>query len=381
MLCPMQHAAGSTVPSENSTTPARPPVPGVLGRIASAAYAAVISHRNARFDRRKGVVEFDRPVVSIGNLSVGGTGKTPITLALVKAMYDAGRSPAIAMRGYAPKGGISDEAELYRRELRKLNVPVVARADRVSALIELFASDKGDKIDTIVLDDGFQHRKIVRQFDVVLIDATADPFADRLLPAGWLREPPASLKRAHAAIITHAERVDRDHLDALRQRIHAINPQLNITSARHIWSGFKIDTEEGSQDAAVSWLRNRRVFAACALGKPDHFLAAARLAVGTDTDLAGTMLLRDHDPYADATVAELRRRVQQSNSDVLLTSEKDWVKLESKWNADNNAAGAANPPVPVARPVLQITFDEAPHWLASRALDACLKYESENPRE
>ena len=186
-----------------------PLVPGRPGRALALAYGCIIDRRNARYDARQGVVTLDRPVVSVGNLSVGGTGKTPMVAALARALLDGGRNPCIAMRGYASNrrsDGLSDEAAEYQRELP--GVPIVARADRLLGLIHLFAAEEGERVDTVLLDDGFQHRRIARQVDIVLLDASRNPFTDRLLPAGWLREPVGSLARATHVVITHAELAD-----------------------------------------------------------------------------------------------------------------------------------------------------------------------------
>jgi hypothetical protein len=183
------------------------PLPAPLRPLAgplSALYRAGLEHKSGAFDAGHGVITIDRPVISVGNLSVGGTGKTPMTSWIVRTLIDAGHTPAIAMRGYRSKNGVSDEADAYARALP--GTPVVAQPDRLEGLFRLFADDEGRAVDVVVLDDGFQHRRIARQLDLVLIDATRDPFRDRLLPAGWLREGPAALVRASGVVLTHADR-------------------------------------------------------------------------------------------------------------------------------------------------------------------------------
>src|SRR4051794_5329108 len=154
----------------------RGPVAGPVGAALAAVYSWEIGRRNRRYDAGRGVVRFDRPVISVGNLSVGGTGKTPMVAHIVGVLLQAGHTPAIAMRGYGSKasGGRSDEAEEYRRKFP--GVPVLARPDRTLALIEQFAREHDDaggrQSDVVVLDDGFQHRKIARDLDIVLVDAS-----------------------------------------------------------------------------------------------------------------------------------------------------------------------------------------------------------------
>jgi len=188
--------------------PERGAVPGPIGAALARVYGIVIARINRRFDSGRGVVRFDRPVISVGNLSVGGTGKTPMVRRLIAILLEMERRPCIAMRGYRKGTGESDEAAAYQREFP--DVPVIAQANRTDGLIALFGDEhegEGPHRDCIVLDDGFQHRQIGRELDIVLVDASRSPFRDRLLPQGWLREPAESLTRAGLVVVTHAESV------------------------------------------------------------------------------------------------------------------------------------------------------------------------------
>ncbi len=319
-------------------------VPRFFGRWLARAYGALVARRNRRFDSGHGVVTLDRPVISVGNLSAGGTGKTPMTMRVVEWLREAGRSPAIAMRGYraGPEG--SDEALLYQQAFEGL--PVVAQANRIDGLLQLFAQREreGDadsapasaRTDVVVLDDGFQHRQIARQFDLVLIDATRGPFTDALLPAGWLREPVASLRRAHAVVLTHAESADARRLEAIRERVLAIRPGAIIAEASHAWAGLEVHADGGGVGAGVggaraepvAWLRGRRVLAVCAIGNPDAFLDAVRDATGRE---ATSMTLRDHDQYTEKAVDRIIATAKGAEGgaahDAIVTTAKDWVKL------------------------------------------------------
>src|SRR4051812_23350103 len=165
-------------------------------------YRGVVNARNARFDRGRSVQRVDRPVISVGNITTGGTGKTPVVRWLADALRARGIQPAILMRGYkSAPGQTSDEQELLRSQLP--SVVVHANPDRVAGAQEVLR-DHPD-VQAFILDDGFQHRRLHRDFDLVLIDAT-NPFGyDRLLPRGLLREPLAGLARAHAILITRAD--------------------------------------------------------------------------------------------------------------------------------------------------------------------------------
>jgi tetraacyldisaccharide 4'-kinase len=344
----------------DSDSPPRCLVPGVVGTWLAAAYGAVMARRNARYDRRRGVVEIDRPVVSVGNLSVGGTGKTPMVMHLLGVLRDAGRHPAVAMRGYARRGADgddSDEAREYRDAFPHL--PIVARPDRLTGLLHLFATPEGERVDTVVLDDGFQHRRIARQFDIVLVDATRDPFADALLPAGWLREPVVSLARASAVVVTHAEASTPSAVGRLLADVRRVSPTAVTAVCRHVWDGLDIHARAGNANVEPGWLRGRRVFAACAIGNPGPFLREAERRVGT---LAGRLTLPDHDPYEPATVGRLFKELVAARAEVCVVTPKDWAKLRR--------VPAGEWPAAVAVPRLALAFDTGGPELEEAMLDA-----------
>lgn len=315
-------------------------------------YGAEIARRNRRFDAGRRVITMDRPVLSVGNLSVGGTGKTPTVEWIVERLVSAGRRPCIAMRGYRAHGGRSDEAEAYRRALP--GVPVVAQPNRVDGLIRLFATRDGADVDCIVLDDGFQHRRLARQFDLVLVDASRDPFADHLLPAGWLREPVASLRRATAVVITHAELASPSALTALEARVRDEHGAPALAVTRHDWAGLR----DGDGEHPVSWLAGKRVAAVCAIGNPGAFIERARIAAARPP--VAEIVLRDHDPYAPATVRRILEAAR--GADAVVTTEKDWSRLRD--------VPAARWPCPVVRPRLVFGFLRGEDALASGVLAA-----------
>ncbi len=335
------------------------PVPGVVGVPLSLLYRVGLGRVNRRFDRGTGVVRFDRPVISVGNLSVGGTGKTPLVEAIVRFLTESGHTPCIAMRGYSRDGKESDEAAAYRRLLP--DVPVIAQSNRTLGLIRQFGKEHdeadGRQSDCIILDDGFQHRQIGRELDIVLIDAGRDPFQDRLLPAGWLREPLESLKRAGAVVITHAESVSGADLTALERRIAAAVGQPAQAVCRHGWSELLVNDAGRESAAPVSWLSGKRIVAACAIGNPGPFVAAARKAAGGN--LSAEVVLRDHDPFAPTTVERLKGVARSVNAQAIVVTEKDWSKL----------SGCKDWPCPVVRAVLKLSFDRGWDMLSSQVLD------------
>ncbi len=258
------------------------------------------------------------PVISIGNLSVGGTGKTPMVMHVVRQLREFWRSPGIAMRGYkAVPGALSDEQAEYLDRLP--NVPVVANPDRAAGVKKL-----KDKLgaDCAVLDDGFQHRLLARDLDVVLIDATRSPFDDRCLPAGWLREPVSSLSRADAIVVTRADRVSEARLNELVAKIQSQTGKPPTAIATHTWDGLAVAADGTLRD--VSSLAGARVLIACAIGNPDAFIKQASAA---GAEVVGRIIKRDHHQWAPDDAKRLLAQAEQDRPDALLVTHKDWVKL------------------------------------------------------
>ncbi|MFM9026334.1 MAG: tetraacyldisaccharide 4'-kinase [Planctomycetaceae bacterium] len=292
---------------------------GCLAALA-APYAVAVAARNAAYDA--GLFPVHRaslPVISIGNLTLGGTGKTPLVAWTVRLLAAAGRRPAIVSRGYgAAAGATSDEAA----ELGLLvpGVPHVADRDRVAAVGRAAAADA----DCAVLDDGFQHRRLGRDLDIVAIDAT-DPFGcGRIFPRGLLREPLAGLGRADAVVLTRAAAVDAER----RHEIRAALAAARRTERPVVWAE--------SEHAPVSlrrWtagplpldsLRGRRVLAFAAIGNPAAF--GATLA-GLGADVVDFRAFADHHAYGPADLAALAARAAAEQADLVVTTLKDLVKV------------------------------------------------------
>ncbi|MFG0305120.1 MAG: tetraacyldisaccharide 4'-kinase [Phycisphaerales bacterium JB040] len=344
------------------TPPREKPAPTLLSPLARAAeplYRWEITRRNRAFDRGEGVTTLDRPVLSVGNLSVGGTGKTPTVRRLLSWLLEAGHRPCVAMRGYKSTPAVeSDEAAAHRRAFP--TVPIVAQPDRIAGLHALFETQVGRDTDCVVLDDGFQHRRLGRDFDLVLVDASRNPFRDRLIPAGWLREPVESLARASAVVVTHAELATPEALERLCvdvERAHA-RPPLAVTT--HDWTELDVLAETGESTKPVSILRGTRSLAVCAIGNPHAFIDSARGAVG-DGRLE-TIVLRDHDPYKPPTLEAIIEHARLIDAHTIITTDKDWSKLADvapdRW------------PCPVARPRLRLGFARGEEALREAVLGA-----------
>ena len=314
------------------------PLPGALAPVtigASWFYRLAIRARNARFDRGAGVVTLDRPVISVGNLTTGGVGKTPMVMWLAELLRRHDYRPVIAMRGYgSARGERGDEEAEYLDCLD--NVPVVADPDRAAALREFLADHR--EVDCVVLDDGFQHRRIARQLDLVLIDASRATFADRLLPAGHLREPIANLRRADAVVVTRAESVD----DSLSAQVAQNLGEPPVAWSRHIWSHLDLWTAGGSDWVETDWLAGKRVLTMLGVGHPGSIV---RQVQGAGAEVVVNVPARDHQRYDRAELAAARDLCR--GLDAMVTTAKDWVKVRHLIDLETW-------PVPVVVPRLAI---------------------------
>jgi tetraacyldisaccharide 4'-kinase len=278
-------------------------------------------------------------VVSIGNITTGGTGKTPVTRWLAEKLIAAGLRPAVLLRGY--KGG--DEQKLLQSQLP--SIPVHANPSRIDGAQEVL---KTEKIDLFILDDGFQHRKIHRDFDLVLIDAS-NPFGfGHVLPRGLLREPMDGLSRAHAFLITHAE---LGCLPEIEQTLRRFNPDAPIYRSRHVATGL--------QD-----LSGQKVLVFCGIGNPSSFLKQIE---STGATIVNSRAFNDHHQYSAEDLTNLRNRARMAGAEALVTTEKDWVKL-----ADIVDQVGDLPPIVRAQLTIQFENDDE-QKLFERIRDAIVK--------
>ncbi len=333
------------------------PLPNWLSPVswlASRAYGVGVERRNRDFDAGVGVERLPLPVISVGNLTAGGTGKTPLVMHLVKLLQQHGHTPLVAMRGYAAKGhGESDEEAEYHRRLP--NTTVLANPKRFRAISEFL--EGGGEATCVVLDDGFQHRRLGRQLDLVLVDATRPFTRDRLLPLGYLREPAESLGRADGVIITRAaglSEAERTTLAAAVAQAHGRSP-IAWTTPR--WVG--LDSTKATP-ASVEDLRGLPVLSVCALGNPAAFNDQLRRA---GAEIVRQVALRDHHPYSAKLTEKLLRAAAEAGAEALVTTAKDWVKIERH-------APALGWPLPVLRPILEVEILSGASTLERLVLDA-----------
>lgn len=256
------------------------------------------------------------PVISIGNVTTGGTGKTPLVAWLCNYLHGRGVKCAILTRGYKTKAGqVTDEPALLGKACPA--AAVVVNHDRVAGARKAVAEHKAA---ALILDDGYQHRRLRRDLDIVAVDATCPFGYGRMLPSGLLREPVSGLARASAVVITRYDQADERQVARLVEEIRRYAPKAIIAKAVHRHTHA---VAIGNKRLTLDELRSKRVFAFCGIGNPKAFydcLAAERIR------LTGTRTFDDHHHYTDWEMKALYREAAISGADVLLCTQKDWVK-------------------------------------------------------
>jgi tetraacyldisaccharide 4'-kinase len=291
---------------------------GVL-RAAEVPYTLAVDWRNRRYDLGHAAVHrVTVPVISVGNLTLGGTGKTPLVKWLVRRLIERGVRPAIVSRGYGARGQEhNDEARELKESLP--GVPHIQNPDRVRAAEQAIAELC---CQAIVLDDGFQHRRLARDLDIVLLDAL-EPFGfEHVFPRGTLREPLSGLQRADAVCLSRADIITPGEREAIRSRVVKIAPNALWCECAHTASQL---VDATGKNAELSLLAGRRVLAFCGIGNPAGFRHTLALA---ECDIVAWREFPDHHAYDVDDVAELDRAVQRSNADLVVCTHKDLVKLQ-----------------------------------------------------
>lgn len=322
--------------------------------LAALGYGAAIAARNAGY--ALGLLPAHRlpcPVVCVGNMTVGGTGKTPAVIMVARRLLAAGRKVCILLRGYGRAGTevevvsdgrnllldwreAGDEAVLLGRLLP--GVPIVVGGERAEAgkvALQRFGPD------VILLDDGFQHRQLHRDLDLVMVDAT-DPFGGgRLLPRGRLREPVLALRRAQAIILSRTDQAPG--VAGLRRCLEQIVPGTPQILTRHRPVGL---AELGRGEARrLESLRGERVLAVSGIANPAGF---HRTLADMGAVLASTLAFPDHHPYGPADLARVQEAARGAGAEVIITTEKDAVRMAA---AEARTSGR---PIEVLRVDLEI---------------------------
>jgi tetraacyldisaccharide 4'-kinase len=285
----------------------------------SLGYGLAVQARNRKFDRgRRKVFRASVPVVSVGNITTGGTGKTPFVAFLAGWFAERGVPVALLSRGYRALPGAANDEKLVLDRLCP-GLVHLQDPDRVSsAKIACEQHDAG----AILLDDGFQHRRLARDLDIVLIDATNPWGYDRLLPRGLLREPVSSLARADLVVLTRADLcppADKAKIVERLSRVRRAEDHLEV-----VFTPECLINSAGST-AALDSLRGCAVGAFCGIGNPGGFERSLQ-AAGIEPDWFRSF--PDHHHYTPADIEALSAFDGERRSAAVVTTEKDLVKIE-----------------------------------------------------
>ena len=310
--------------------------------VAEPFYLSGVSIRNRLYDLGiSKTTRLDRPVIAVGNLTAGGTGKTPMVRWIAEHLRNQHQHVAIIARGYKSKPGqLGDEQRMLDRLLNGAGhepVYLAANPNRIEAAKKVLAEHQ--EVDVLVLDDAFQHRAVERDLNIVLVNAS-EPFGhDHLLPRGLLREPISSLKRANAVVLTHSNEVTSDRLLEIEKRIAEVDPSIPIYRAIHVPVGLRSSQANSGEAANVQLeeLKNLPIFAFCGLASPDHFL---RQLESLGAKVVGHRSFGDHHAYLSQDLSSLRDQARVASAQALITTEKDWIKLQELSGAAEN-----NPPI------------------------------------
>ena len=293
---------------------------------------------------KKGIKRTNRlpaKVISIGNLTLGGTGKTPAVIAMAQHAKNLGFKPCVLTRGYKGKTKrpcfaakdskqllstyhAGDEAVLMAYRLKE--TPVVTGKNRFLAGIYALGELGINSINIFILDDGFQHRALYRDINILLIDAS-NPFGNgKLFPEGILREPLDSMKRADIIVITKTDMASKESLSATKLKIKQFNPHAPVYTASHVPTSL-INTkgEAGNFDI----LHNRKVYAFAGIANPDYFKKILTLQ---GADILEFKTFRDHYHYSQRDINKILKEAGQLD---IVTTEKDFVKLRELKLSDN----------------------------------------------
>jgi tetraacyldisaccharide 4'-kinase len=305
----------------------------------SAVFQAGVALRHVAY--RRGWLKarrLNRPVVSVGNLSVGGTGKTPLVILMARTLLASGHRPCILTRGYARRGGkglivlepgadriadprdVGDEPAALARALP--NVPVIVSRDRFRAGI---VGEQRFQASVHLLDDGFQHLALYRDLDVVLLDVTHPSSDLALLPAGRWREPFAALRRAHWVILTRTELGDAS---VLQGQVQSVNPNARIFRASTKLAGLA-EARSGLEGPHEN-LRRRKVAAFCGIGNPGAFFADLR---AWGFCVVAERVFPDHHVYRRHELDNISALSRSAGAEAILTTQKDLMNLPPDWNA------------------------------------------------
>jgi tetraacyldisaccharide 4'-kinase len=287
-------------------------------RLAEVPYSLAVRWRNRQYDSGgKPVERVGVPVISVGNITLGGTGKTPMVEWICRRLRERDVRVSIISRGYKAEAGAANDEALELEE-KLPDVPHVQNPDRVEAArmaIEEF------ECQVIVLDDAFQHRRIARDLDIVLLDALAPFGFEHVFPRGTLREPLSGLARADCVVLTRADMLVPDERRQIAERVRRLAPSASWAECVHKPVALRSSTGD---EAPLDSLRAKRVGAFAGIGNPAgfrHTLASCGYDVSLFREFS------DHHPYSRTDLDSLATWARQAEVAAVVCTHKDLVKI------------------------------------------------------
>jgi tetraacyldisaccharide 4'-kinase len=277
------------------------------------------------------------PVISVGNVTAGGTGKTPLVIWLCKFLQQKEFRLAVLTRGYkthTKERGTRDEGRGTKIDEPAIlnescpDAKVIVNPNRVAGAVEAVGKF-GAKV--LIMDDGFQHRRLARDLDIVTIDATCPFGYGKMLLAGLLREPVASLKRADAAVIARCDQTSKAKLSQIEEKLQSINPNMIIAKSIHAAVCIKyMDSclrrnDNVRRNDSLEELKDKKIFAFCGIGNPDVFF---NTITKLGANLVGSKIYNDHHYYTNSDIDDIYKQARRLEADLVLTTQKDFSKLK-----------------------------------------------------
>jgi tetraacyldisaccharide 4'-kinase len=298
-------------------------------------YSKITGFRNGLYDREwLEIADLGAKTISVGNITTGGTGKTPLVAQIARVLLGRGEKVCILTRGYKREDPsqrvlVSDGEQVLADAKSAGDEPFELAQKLAGRAVIIADADRGEagkwakrKFGTTVfiLDDGFQHRQVKRDLDIVCIDAT-DPWGGgKILPSGRLRESRKGLGRADIVIITRADLVHR--LEEIKSEISRLNTTAPVFTCFNNVTDIRPLKDDQITPSDVA--RHARAFAFCAIGNPESFFELLRRE---GFDVSATRTYRDHHSYTQKDIEELEKDAAKAGAGMLLTTAKDAVKL------------------------------------------------------
>jgi tetraacyldisaccharide 4'-kinase len=286
----------------------------------------MVMHRGIQRLKRREGERGNAKVVSVGNLSVGGTGKTPFVIYLARMFSKRGKKVAVVSRGYgrnsreriidlqrsSPQVDVGEEPSLMSL---KTGLPIIVAKDKREGIdysIEKYSPD------IVILDDGFQSFSVERDIDIVLLDATDDPRDMFLLPAGRYREPFGSISRADIVVITKCKQTSRENVKRIVRRVRKYLPTSPLFSSSHVPVGFFEVAQK--KKIPLSEIKKRRILSVSSLAKNHSFVSTLN---GLGVNVVHSLFFPDHHRYSAREISLMNRLISSHSIGTIVTTEKD----------------------------------------------------------